>query len=94
VTLDGTVRGNRAQLWRWHDALDLPPPKSWLWNWRDAFGPPPGASRPILPPMPWPMYRNMTDDDLKAMYAYLRTIPPVTNHVPDAVVATPAPSQQ
>ena len=24
----------------------------------------------------------MTDDDLKAIYAYLRTIPPVTNHVP------------
>ncbi len=46
-----------------------------------------GTSRPILPPMPWPMYRNMTDDDLKAVYAYLRTIPPVTNHVPDAVVA-------
>jgi len=48
-----------------------------------------GTSRPILPPMPWPMYRNMTDDDLKAVYAYLRTIPPVTNHVPDAVVAAP-----
>jgi len=47
------------------------------------------TSRPILPPMPWPMYRNMTDDDLKAVYAYLRSIPPVTNHVPDAVVAAP-----
>jgi len=52
-----------------------------------------GTSRPILPPMPWPMYRNMTDDDLKAVYAYLRTIPPITNHVPDAVIAAP-PDQQ
>jgi hypothetical protein len=42
-----------------------------------------GVSRPILPPMPWSVYRNMTDDDLKAIYAYLRTIPPVINHVPD-----------
>jgi hypothetical protein len=42
-----------------------------------------GASRPINPPMPWPAYRNATDDDLKAVYAYLRTIKPITNHVPD-----------
>jgi len=42
-----------------------------------------GVSRPINPPMPWPMYRKATDDDLKAVFAYLRTIPPVTNHVPD-----------
>jgi hypothetical protein len=44
-----------------------------------------GVSRPINPPMPWPMYRNATDDDLKAVFAFLRTIPPVTNHVPDYV---------
>jgi mono/diheme cytochrome c family protein len=41
-----------------------------------------GQSRPILPPMPWPVYRNMTDQDLGAVYAFLRTIPPVSNHVP------------
>jgi hypothetical protein len=44
-----------------------------------------GVSRPILPPMPWAVYRNMTDDDLKAIFAYLRTIPPVTNHVPEPI---------
>ena len=37
-----------------------------------------GKSRPILPPMPWPVYRNMTDDDLKAIFAFLRTLPPIT----------------
>lgn len=42
-----------------------------------------GQSRPILPPMPWQFYRDMTDDDLKAIYAYLRTIPPVHNRVPE-----------
>ncbi len=41
-----------------------------------------GQGRPILPPMPWPMYRNATDEDLRAIYAYLRTIPPVRNRVP------------
>ena len=48
-----------------------------------------GRGRPILPPMPWPMYRNFNDADLKAIYAYLRTIPPIKNKVPDPVIATP-----
>jgi len=42
-----------------------------------------GTSREILPPMPWPAFRNASDSDLKAIYAYLRTIKPVANHVPD-----------
>ncbi|HSG01867.1 MAG TPA: c-type cytochrome [Vicinamibacterales bacterium] len=42
-----------------------------------------GTSRDILPPMPWQVYRNLTDDDLKAVFAYLRTITPISNHVPD-----------
>jgi mono/diheme cytochrome c family protein len=42
-----------------------------------------GQGRPILPPMPWPAYGNMTDDDLKAVFAYLRQVPPVKNKVPD-----------
>lgn len=41
-----------------------------------------GQSRPLLPPMPWFNYREMTDEDLKAVFAYLRTIPPVYNPVP------------
>ena len=44
-----------------------------------------GVSRPILPPMPWDSFRNFSDEDLKSMYAYLRTIPPVHNRVPDPV---------
>ena len=42
-----------------------------------------GVSRPIAPPMPWGAFRHMTDEDLAAIYHYLRSIPPVTNHVPD-----------
>ncbi len=42
-----------------------------------------GVSRPILPPMPWQMYRHMTDEDLKSIFAYLRTIPPIHNRVPE-----------
>jgi len=41
-----------------------------------------GRGRPVLPPMPIPMYKNFRDEDLEAIYAYLRTIPPVRNKVP------------
>ncbi len=44
-----------------------------------------GTSRPILPPMPWTALKNLSDDDLKAMFAYLRTIPAISNHVPDPI---------
>ncbi len=42
-----------------------------------------GTSREILPPMPWPAFRNASDEDLKSIYAFLRTIKPIVNHVPD-----------
>jgi hypothetical protein len=44
-----------------------------------------GVSRPINPPMPWPAFRNASDADLKAIYGYLRSLTPVTNHVPEYV---------
>jgi hypothetical protein len=31
--------------------------------------------------MPWIYFRNMTDDDLKAIFAYLRTLRPVQHRV-------------
>src|SRR5262245_24478514 len=42
-----------------------------------------GVSRPILPPMPWGAFRNLNDEDLRSIYAYLRTVPAVHNRVPD-----------
>jgi len=42
-----------------------------------------GRGRQILPPMPIPMYKHMTDEDLEAIYTYLRTIPAVSNRVPE-----------
>jgi hypothetical protein len=38
-----------------------------------------GDSRPVYPPMPWDWYRAMPDQDLKAIFAYLRSIPPLRN---------------
>jgi hypothetical protein len=42
-----------------------------------------GVGRPINPPMPWPAYRHATEQDLKAVYAYLKTVPPVKNAAPE-----------
>jgi mono/diheme cytochrome c family protein len=42
-----------------------------------------GAGRPIMPPMPWPAYKQATDDDLKAIFAYLKSTAPIVNKVPD-----------
>ena len=41
-----------------------------------------GTGRAILPPMPWVMYKGMTDADLRAIFAYLQSIPSIKNLVP------------
>ena len=46
-----------------------------------------GNGRPILPPMPWPGIARMTDADLKALFAFLRSVPAIKNAAPEAVVA-------
>ena len=51
-----------------------------------------GTSRQIQPPMPWFWFGKASDEDLKAMFAYLRSIPPIRNRVPD-YIEPPAPSQ-
>lgn len=45
----------------------------------------------IGPPMPIPSYREMSDSDVRAIVAYLRTIPPVRNSVPRSVYNIPLP---
>jgi len=45
--------------------------------------------RPVLPPMPWMSLRELSDDDLRAVFAYLRSVPAVKNRV--APPSVPAP---
>lgn len=44
-----------------------------------------GVDRPILPPMPWQAYAQMTDEDLTAVFTYLQTIPAHSNAVPPVI---------
>ncbi|MBP9744065.1 MAG: c-type cytochrome [Saprospiraceae bacterium] len=40
------------------------------------------SSRSLLPPMPWEMFKHMSDYEIKAIFAYLKTIKPIANTVP------------
>lgn len=44
-----------------------------------------GKGRPILPPMPYQFVGSLTDEDLKAVFAYLKSLPPVQNRVPSPI---------
>jgi hypothetical protein len=44
--------------------------------------------RPIMPPMPAQFYASATDEDIRALHAFLMTLEPVKNKVP---AAKPAP---
>jgi mono/diheme cytochrome c family protein len=43
------------------------------------------GTRPLLPPMPWPSYAQLTDEDLKAVFAYLKTVKPIQNIPPQPI---------
>lgn len=73
-------------------AANLTPDETGLRAWTDSLfiatmrtGKHMGSGRSILPPMPWPNYARMNDEDLRAVFAYLRTLTPVSNQVPTPV---------
>jgi hypothetical protein len=75
---------------------NLTPDKTGLGDWTEAqfiktirTGRHQGDGRALLPPMPWSGYAGMTDEDLKAVWAYLRTLKPIRNVVPDPRVPPP-----
>ena len=43
------------------------------------------GTRPLLPPMPWMNYTKLSDNDVKSIFAFLKSIKPVRNIVPMAV---------
>ncbi|HYD66731.1 c-type cytochrome [Azospirillum sp.] len=46
----------------------------------------------IGPPMPTEFYRHISDNDVKALVAYMRTVPPVRNAVPKSEYRMPLPA--
>ena len=41
-----------------------------------------GKGRPLLPPMPYFNLKALNDEDIKSVFAYLQSLPPVHNKVP------------
>ena len=73
-------------------AANLTPDETGLGGWNEELfiktmrtGKHLGVGRDLLPPMPWYDIAALTDDDLKAVFAYLRTLKPVKNTVPPPV---------
>jgi mono/diheme cytochrome c family protein len=69
-----------------------PDPETGLGRWTEEMfvmalktGRHEGKGRPILPPMPVKYVGSLTDDDLKAVFAYLQSLPPVRNRVPSPI---------
>ena len=50
--------------------------------------------RPIFPPMPWQSIARLSDEDLKAMFMYLKSMPAVKNKVPDPLPPNMIPVKQ
>jgi hypothetical protein len=93
LTIVNNHLGAWAGPWGVSFAMNLTPDKeTGLGSWTQEMfvnslrtGKHQGTGRPILPPMPWMWYRYMTDDDLKAVFAYLQSLPPIKNPVPDPI---------
>ena len=43
------------------------------------------GERMLLPPMPWPSYVHATDEDLRAIFSYLKSTRPIKNVVPEPI---------
>ena len=67
-----------------------PDPETGIGKWREQdfvkaikSGKHLGVGREIQPPMPWQWYKYLSEADLKLIFAYLKTIPPIRNKVPE-----------
>lgn len=76
-----------------------PDPETGLGRWtEDIFiatmktGRHEGKGRPLLPPMPYFSVAALMDEDMRAVFAYLQSLPPVRNRVPAPI--DPPESQQ
>jgi mono/diheme cytochrome c family protein len=75
-----------------------PDPETGIGKWTDQqiidairVGKRPDGST-IGPPMPTELYREIAEDDVKAIVAYLRSVKPVVNKVPKSIYRMPLPS--
>lgn len=76
VTTSNITPDSITGIGKWTEEMFLD--KFKLFRSPDSYRLNPGKNNSI---MPWSMYANMDDFDIKAIYRYLRSIPAVNNHV-------------
>ena len=79
ITSDSTGIGN----WKEDQFLKALKEKKWMGL---------DNTRPLMPPMSMMPATLMTDDELKAIFAYLKSTPPIHNIQPEAVLLPPPPA--
>jgi cytochrome c553 len=52
-----------------------------------------GKGRPVLPPMPVQNLKALSDSDIRALFAYLQSIPAIKNRIPQPIEAAEPPKQ-
>jgi hypothetical protein len=69
-----------------------PDPETGLGKWTEEMfiatmrtGRHQGKGRPLLPPMPFENLGALNDEDIRSVFAYLQSLPPVRNRVPAPV---------
>ncbi|MEO8664874.1 MAG: diheme cytochrome c-553 [Ignavibacteria bacterium] len=86
--------------WGTSYTANLTPDETGIGNWqesnfitalRDGKYKGVASGRTLLPPMPWDQYKKMSDDEIKAIFAYLKSIKPIRNLVPQAQPPVSAP---
>jgi hypothetical protein len=82
ITYAANLTPDQTGLGNWTEARFLKALKEKKWMGLDS-------TRPLLPPMSMMSATIMSDDELKAIFAYLKTIPPVKNIQPEAVLLPP-----
>ncbi len=82
--------------WGTSYAANLTPDETGIGNWseeqfsnsfRKGFFKGLTGSRHLMPPMPWPNYAEVTDEDTQAIFLYMKSLPAVKNLVPPSVPA-------
>jgi|KBSMisStaDraftv2_1062788.scaffolds.fasta_scaffold178720_1 hypothetical protein len=79
LTSDSTGIGN----WKEEQFLKALKEKKWMGL---------DGTRPLMPPMSMMPATLMTDDELKAIFAYLKSTPPIHNIQPEAALLPPPPA--
>ena len=69
-----------------------PDPETGLGSWTEEMfiqtmktGRHEGKGRPIKPPMPWFVVGALNDEDIKSLFAYLQSLKPVRNRIPQPI---------